>query len=113
MEKQINEVANNQIETLWSDFKKYFWIIFAVKIIIGYGYRSGYLQVLTPMIVFTIELLSVLAMVYVMGYYSYKFSGDKKKMWKGVWGFLWLGIVAIFIGYFAVKRERDAKLQKI
>jgi len=124
MEKQINEVVNNQIENLWRDFKKYFWILFVIKVVFTYGVAKS--ESWTNFIFYTLNLedahliiinlilqmAPIFLMVYIMGYFSYKISGDKKKIWKGLWGFLWFGVIAIFIGYFAVKRERDAKLQK-
>jgi len=113
----------NEVEKLWSSFKKYFWILFAIKIFISYGlvrmeawvnfvYYTLNLNEEGLLIAdFVLVLIPVILMVYIMGYYAYKISGEKKKMLIGVFGALWIGIVLIFIGYLLIKRERDNKFK--
>lgn len=112
-----------ETEELWSSFKTYFWIIFVVKLIATYGIAKsdawtdfvlslnlgGAGSVIVNLL---IQFIPVAAMVFVMGYYAYKISGNKLKMWKGLWGLLWFGVIAIFIGYYAVKREKDSKIKE-
>ncbi len=113
----------NETEILWSKFKRYFWIIFFVKVVFRYAiigtegwsnfifYTLGLEEVHLMIINLFFQLVPAILMAYVMGYYAYKISGDYKKRWKGLWGFLWIGTLLIFVGYLAVKRERDNKLK--
>lgn len=122
-ESEPPQKIKSELENLWSNFKAYFWTIFIIKIIISYGvvkseawvnflYRLNLEGEFLFFINLLIQFLPAILMVYVMGYYAYKISGNKLIALKGLWGFLWFGIIFIFIGYYSVKREYDAKLKK-
>jgi len=120
-----NLTEKDKIEILWSRFKTFFWVIFGIKTLFTYGlarseswtnyifYTLNLEEAHLIVINLLIQLILIISMMYVMGYYAYKISGEYKKIWKGLWGLLWFAIVSIFIGYYAVKKERDNKLSKI
>ena len=97
------------INKYWSDFKLYFWIIFIVKVLgRGLAEVEG-----MGLVILVAQIIPVLFMMYIMGYYSYKFSGKKIAWLNSLLGAFWFGIIFIFIGYYSVNRLKNNAIKPI
>lgn len=103
------ETRQAKIKEEWADFRRFFWTIFAVKVISSGILRSQGEQLSegASTTLFWVQALAIGAMVVAVAWYAYKFSGMKKSLIKGFLGFLWFGIVGIFLAYYAVKYEMN------
>lgn len=105
-----------EINKLWEKFKSiYTYVIIAVIVLrfiaTTYKLNTSYD---TYLLVAGIEILLKLFMTFHVGRYAYLISGKKKKYWLyGILGFIWIGIIAIAIAYFAIKSLKDNELKKL
>lgn len=98
------------IKENWNNFNSAFWFIFLVHLGIKALVSN---QEEFSLIMFSLQFFPMLAMAGVMGAFAYKFSKQKTSVLYGLLGFLWIVLVGIFIGYFAVRRLRNKAVEKL
>lgn len=104
--------TQKDIELAYERFARFFWWCFIVK---AGGYVVGYASedLTTQLIAVVVQLLAVLATVGLFSYYIYVFS---RKPWAALWGvfgFLWIGLWTIALGFNIVKRQKDNALKNV
>lgn len=91
-----------EVKESWNRFNDMFWGIFIGHIII-----KAFMMDSSSLTTFYLQLLPIIAMVILMGYFAYKFSGKRTFGLYGLLGLIWVALIGIFIGYFAVRRLRN------
>lgn len=109
------ENTTESIKESWGTFNLFFWVLFIAKVLIAYVLLQNEQIVASQLfpILLVAQILVILLMVANMGYFAYRFSGKKLYALHGLWGFLWVGVVTIFIGYLVVKHFRDKRIKAI
>lgn len=108
----------NEIEKHWKKFRDIFCGLFALEVIaksaVWINSQGSDITILdNPFVAMGIQILPMVPMAIVMGYYSYKFTGKKVAWITGLLGFFWFGILGIFIGYYTVSKFKKNKLEAI
>ena len=110
---------DSDITKLWKMFNRWFWIIFFTKVVSTIFARAMEKDIVSSigavgnteaLIVIILQSIAILAMVLLMGYFGYKFTNKKTGWLYGIFGLFWFAIIAIFLGYFVIKRLKDEKL---
>lgn len=114
---EIKEGDNDKAKSIkrdWNAFVSNFWAIFFIKLfsksVAEMVIESG--KANFALVAFFIQFIPLLVMVYLMGSYAYKISKRKLYILYGLFGFLWLAIIGIFLGFFAIRRVVNRELQK-
>ena len=117
MEK-INEELSSQDNTasvnkkLWNRFNDEFWALFFIHLIIKFLASQDLEITNLPLLLIGLQMMVAFIMVWRVGYHSYLFSGKKLYLLKGLLGFFWLGLIGIFLAYFAVKLDYYKAIKK-
>lgn len=99
------------IKKSWNNFVNIFWIIFLVKLLSKASASVESMDL--AIILFALQILAIIMMVILMGYYSYKFSGKKSYFLFGFLGFFWFLVIGIFLGFYQVMGLKNKKLKEI
>lgn len=104
------ESAVKKVEQDWSNFHVAFWLIFSLYLGITVMIRQ---QIDVSLSIFSLILIPVLSMIFIMGYFAYIFTGKRSYIIYGALGFIWTYVIGIFIGYFAIKNLRNKSLKNL
>jgi len=106
--QDTDNTDNIRVKKQWDNFVKLFWLLFIIKLI-SKGGDTAQDESVVQIFLF-LQLIAVVGMVILMGYFSYKFSGKKSYWLFGLLGFLWIATIGIFLGFFQVQRLKDKRL---
>lgn len=111
-----NDISTKQ----WSSFNILFGIAFGLKLFFSYAF-SFVIQAIIELpnsplhledinvdvlnsVSVIVQVFSALLMVGTLGYFGWKFSGNWKKCFVGLLGFLWIFLIGPILGYIIVER---------
>ncbi len=88
----------------WNYFGEWYWLVFVLVVLsrLCYLFFKNYSSEIALMFG-VVEFILKLAMVFVVGIYSYRITNKKRFLCVGLLGGLWVGFVLNLLSYWVVK----------
>ncbi|KKU93203.1 MAG: hypothetical protein A3B28_03645 [Candidatus Wildermuthbacteria bacterium RIFCSPLOWO2_01_FULL_50_46] len=107
-EESINKASKS--------FHKAFAVVFISKLAVRYGFLPSALEGDNAMLIGLLLLLQgilVISMMFLLGYYAYKFSGKWYYALNGLLGLFWFAMLGPLIGGIIVYQIKEKNIKKL